>query len=101
MASSVTKVLAVKVLADSPAFSLSGATKLILESPGPDDIVYVYEETATEGTYQKVTYGEAPHEGQVVTLHVKRPSFIIEGYGNYKFVLGAATSTDAVVGYVA
>lgn len=96
MASSVTQITTSKVLADCTAVTLAGATKILAEGMVAGDSVTIYEETVTEGNYQKV-----PADKQrTVALTPTMPSILFEGYGNYKFLLGADTATGLKVGYV-
>lgn len=98
MASSVTTITAAKTLAACTAVALMGPTKIVAKSPGANDKVYIYEETATEGEYQLVQRKDL---NQKMYLDEDQPSIIFEGYGNYKFLLGADTDDNLVVGYAA
>ena len=95
MASSVTQITTTKDIATCGAILLSGPVKIVAEGMADGDTVYIYEETVTEGNYQRVpTYGN-----QTVILNKSGPSIIFEGYGNYKFLLGADTAVALKVGY--
>ena len=96
MASSVTAITAAKALANCTAYLLSGTIKLVAEDMVAADVVLIYEETGTEGNYQLVK--ESPK--RAARLDFDMPSIILEGYGNYKFLLGADTDAGLVVGYV-
>lgn len=96
MASSVTTITAAKAIGDCTAYLLSGPIKLVALSMGAYDQVFIYEETATEGTYQLV---ERKYINQKMYLDETQQSMIFEGYGNYKFLLGPATNAALVVGY--
>lgn len=97
MAGSVTTITTTKTLATCGAVLLTGPAKIVAEGMVEADRVTIYEETATEGNYQAV-----PESAQrVVVLRKSMPSFIFEGYGNYKFLLGDDTAVGLKVGYVA
>ena len=91
----LTTITVNKVLASCEAIALSGPTKIVAEDMTENDVVYIYEETGTATNYQQVN--ESQHQKSILTD--KLPSFIFEGYGNYKFLLGADTDVDLVVAY--
>jgi len=97
MASSVTTISTTNALATTAEILLSGVIKLIAKDMTVNDEVYVFEETATEDDYQPVI----DRNGNRVRLTERYPSVLLEGYGNYKFLLGPNTATGLVVGYVA
>jgi len=95
MASSVTTITTTKSLATCDPVLLAGPCKIVAEGMVPADIVYIYEETGTEGNYERVPDSNK----RTVILEHSMPSIIFEGYGNYKFLLGADTDEALVVGY--
>lgn len=97
MASSITLITTTKNIATCGAILLSGPVKIVAEGMVDADIVYIYEETATEGHYQRVS--NSINQGQTIVLTKHLQSTIFEGYGNYKFLLGEDTAADLKVGY--
>lgn len=97
MASSVTTITTTKSLSTCGAVLLSGPIKVIAKDMAANDFVQIYEETATEGDYQPVP----DTNNRSVVLRMSMQSFIFEGYGNYKFLLGENTNEALVVGYAA
>ena len=95
MASSVTAITVSRTIGDCGAVLLAGPVKIVAKDMVEADVVLIYEETTTEGDYQLVP----DIEGRSAVLSKSAPSVIFEGYGNYKFVLGADTNESLVVGY--
>ena len=95
MASSVTTITTTRAIAGCEAILLTGPTKIIAKDMADTDFVHVYEETGTEGDYQPVP----DTNNRSVVLRKSMQSFIFEGYGNHKFLLGPETNESLVVGY--
>lgn len=97
MASSVTSVTANRAIGSCTAYLLTGQYKFIAEGMTAADEVYIFEESGTEGSYQKAR----DLSGNLIRLDKRHPSVIFAAGGNYKFVLGPSTNTSLVVGYAA
>lgn len=97
MASSITTVTAAKAIGDCTAYLLNGQYKIIAEGMTSADEVYVFEESGTEGSYQKAR----DLDGNLIRLDKRRPSAVLTAAGNYKFLLAPNSSASLVVGYAA
>jgi len=95
MASSVTTITTTRTIGTCGAVLLAGPAKIIAKDMADTDFVYIYEETGTEGDYQPVP----DTNNRSIVLRKSMQSFIFEGYGNYKFLLGPETNESLVVGY--
>lgn len=74
----------------SAAFAISGSGKLIVSGLAGNEVVKLLEEFP-DGQYRHAN----DRDGIGVTLSVRSPSIIVEGYGNYKVskpVTGAAVA---------
>jgi hypothetical protein len=97
MASSITSVTAAKAIGDCTAYLLNGQYKFIAEGMTVADEVYIFEESGTEGSYQKAR----DLNGNLIRLDKRHPSVVFTAGGNYKFLLGPNTNASLVVGYAA
>lgn len=91
-----TQITVTKDLASCAAVALMGPTKIVGESLGPNDVVEIWEETATADNYQLVTRTQV---NEKIRLDHSQQSIIFEGYGNYKFKFSADSDDTRKIGY--
>jgi len=99
MANGLTTITATKDIATCGAVTLTGPCKIRAAGMVAADVVYIYEENPTADASDG-TYSQVPDSAQrKVVLEFSMPSIVFEGYGKYKFLLGADTNDNLVVGY--
>jgi len=99
MANGLTLITATKDIATCVAVALAGPCKIRAAGMVEGDVVYIYEENP-DALNADGTYSPVPDSAQrKVVLEFSMPSIVFEGYGKYKFLLGADTNANLVVGY--
>ena len=98
----MTNASATNSLATTPVIALSGVARVRADGLSGQYLakwVDIYEESVTDDTYVPVVVPSRDGKsGEILRLTTAQPSVILEGYGNYKFVISAA---GIEVGYVA